>query len=139
MIEHGLCLDGHRTSAGVRLLLVYVALAYHPGRPKVILVEEPETGFHPRRLGAVVDLLRAITRGEHGGFASQVILTTHSPYLLDLVDIDQDQVLVFRRAVDGSRTVEPADANRLKIFLDEFKLGEVWYNQEEEGLVARQK
>ena len=32
---------------------------------------------------------------------------------------------------------EPADTERLKVFLDEFMLGEVWYNQGEEGLVAK--
>ena len=39
----------------------------------------------------------------------------------------------------GSRTAEPADAERLKVFLDEFMLGEVWYNEGEEGLVKKQK
>lgn len=53
---------------------------------------------------------------------AQVVLTTNSPYLLDHVDIDQDQVLVSRRAQDGSREVVPVDAPRLKVFLDEFKL-----------------
>ena len=46
-------------------------------------------------------------------------------------------MLVFRRNDDGSRTCEPADAERLKNFLDEFMLGEVWYNEGEDGLVAR--
>jgi predicted ATPase len=139
LIENGLLIQGYRASAGIRLLVVFLALAYHPARPKVILLEEPEAGFHPKRLGTVMDLLRDITQGKYGGNASQVILTTHSPYLLDRVDLEKDQVLVFRRNEDGSRTAEPADAGRLKLFLDEFLLGEVWYNQDEEGLVARRQ
>jgi predicted ATPase len=138
LVENGFQLDGQRASAGVRLLLVFVALAYHPRRPKIILLEEPETGFHPKRLATVMELLRGMTEGKYGGPASQVVLTTHSPYLLDRVDIDKDQVLVFSRKADGSRTAEPADAERLKVFMDEFMLGEVWFNEGEGGLVARQ-
>jgi hypothetical protein len=85
----------------------------------------------------VVRLLRDITQGAHGGGNSQVVLTTHSPYLLDFIDLDKDQVLVFRRIHHGIRTVQPADPERLKLFLDEFMLGEVWYNQGEEGLVQK--
>ncbi len=83
-------------------------------------------------------LLREITQGKHGGHAAQVILTTHSPYLLDQVDLSTDQVLVFKRNDDGSRTAEPADAERLKSFLGEFMLGEVWFNEGEAGLVSRE-
>ncbi len=137
VIENGFRIPADASSAGVRLLLVFVALAYHPSPPKTILIEEPETGVHPKRLADVVKLLREITQGQHGGQAAQVILTTHSPYLLDFVDLDQDQILVFQRNADGSRSAQAADADRLKVFLDEFLLGEVWYNQGEEGLLAQ--
>jgi predicted ATPase len=138
-IEKGLHLHANLSSSGVRLLLVFVALAYHPSPPKIILLEEPETGLHPRRLGDVMRLLREITEGKHCGHAAQVIVTTHSPYLLDLVKPEKEQVMVFRRQEDGSCTAEPADAERLGVFLDEFMLGEVWFNQGEEGLVAKRR
>jgi len=137
VIEGGFRIPADEASAGVKLLIFFVALMYHPSPPRTILLEEPETGIHPRRLRDVMDLLRSITRGEFGGHAAQVILTTHSPYLLDMVDLETDQVLVFRRNEDGSRSAEPADRERLKTFLDEFMLGEVWFNQGEEGLVAK--
>jgi predicted ATPase len=139
VIEKGLHLRANLSSSGVRLLLVFVALAYHPSPPRIILLEEPETGLHPKRLGDVMRLLREITEGRHGDHAAQVIVTTHSPYLLDLVDLEKDQVLVFGRKDDGSRTAETADRQRLEAFLGEFLLGEVWYNQGEEGLVARRR
>lgn len=82
-------------------------------------------------------LLHSIVEGRLANHAAQVILTTHSPYLLDFVDLDNDQVLVFQRTDDGSRTALPVDKNRLKAFIDEFMLGEIWFNQEEAGLVAK--
>ncbi len=99
------------------------------------MLEEPENGLHPKRLGYVVDLLRSLTQGKLGGKAVQVILTTHSPYLLDAIRLAEDQVIVFRREDDGHRTAMEADENRLRSFLDEFMLGEVWFNQGEEGLL----
>ncbi len=137
VIENGLTIQADQASAGVRLLIFFISIAFHPSPPRLILLEEPETGLHPRRLGEVMTILRRMTQGDFGGHPTQVVLTTHSPYLLDCVDLDVDQVLVFRRESDGSRTAEAADHERLKLFLDEFMLGEVWFNQGEEGLVTK--
>lgn len=135
-LESGFGISAEQASTGVRYLLFFVALAYHPTPPRLILIEEPENGLHPKRLGDVVRLLREITQGKHGNHAAQVILSTHSPHLLDYVDLETDQVLVFRREEDGSRSATPVDRDRLKNFLDEFMLGEVWYNEGEAGLVG---
>lgn len=138
VIDGGLEIPAARVSAGVRLLLFFLALVHHPNPPKIILLEEPETGIHPKRLGDVMELLRGITQGKFGKAPAQVILTTHSPYLLDYVKPAEDQVLVFQRADDGSRTAKPVDWGRLKEFFDGFMLGEIWFNEEEAGLVAQE-
>jgi predicted ATPase len=135
-IEGGFEISGERLSTGVRMLFFFVALAHHPNPPDVALIEEPETGVHPKRLKDIVELLRGLTRGKLAGRAVQVVLTTHSPYLLDHVTLPEDQVIVFRREDDGARSARGADERRLKAFLDEFMLGEVWFNQGEEGLLA---
>jgi predicted ATPase len=136
-LTNGFVMPADQASAGVRLLLFFLALAYHPNPPELILIEEPETGLHPRRLADVMKLLKEITKGVHGGRAAQVVLTTHSPYLLDHVDLDEDQVLVFKRDDDGTRTAKPIDREGLDDYLGEFLLGELWFNKGEEGLVAR--
>jgi predicted ATPase len=138
-IENGFEILGQRISIGVRILLFFITLAHHPTPPDVVLIEEPETGVHPKRLKDIVGLLRDLTAGKLGGKRVQVIMSTHSPYLLDQIHLPQDQVLVFQRETDGSRSVKAADEKHLKTFLDEFMLGEVWFNQGEEGLVAAQQ
>ncbi len=137
VIDGGFHLAAEHSSAGVRLLLFFVALAHHPHPPRTILLEEPENGIHPKRLGDVMRLLRSTSKGEFGDHPAQVIVTTHSPYLLDSIDLSHDQVLVFRRNDDGSRSASPVDADRMKTFIDEFMLGEIWFNEEEAGLVAK--
>jgi len=139
VLDHGLQLPGEALSVGLRHLIFFVTLAYHPRAPQIILIEEPEHGVHPRRLGDIVRLLRSISQGKYCSRPAQVVLTTHSPFLLDHVDLDQDQLLIFQRenSAEGARTAIPADKERLRVFLDEFMLGEVWFNESEEGLIGR--
>jgi predicted ATPase len=136
-LENGIVMEAQLSSYGVRLLIFFVALANHPDPPKTILLEEPETGVHPKRLVDIVGLLRGLSEGAFAHEKTQVILTTHSPYLLDFIDPERDQVLVLERESDGSRVAHPVDTERLGVFLDEFMLGEVWLNQEESGLVEK--
>lgn len=136
-LEDGLVLPADQASTGARIILFYLALAHHPEPPELLLIEEPETGVHPRRLGHIVSLLRSLTKpSPRRPSGCQIVLTTHSPYLLDAVDPEQDQVLVFRREDDGRRTVAPVDAERIRPFLDEFQMGEIWFNEQEAGLVG---
>jgi AAA domain, putative AbiEii toxin, Type IV TA system len=138
-LDNGLELPGESLSSGVRHLIFFATLAYHPRAPQIILIEEPEVGVHPQRLKEIVLLLRGISQGAHCSHAAQVILTTHSPFLLDHVNLETDQVLTFRRSneAEGKRIIDPVDKERLAVFLDEFMLGEVWFNQLEEGLISK--
>lgn len=131
-IENGLVIPADQASAGVRLIIFFVALAYHPQPPKLVLIEEPENGVHPKRLEEIMNLIRKLSKGEYGGYPVQVIISTHSPYLLDFIDLDNDQILVFKREENGDRTIAPVNKEKLKVFLDEFMLGEIWFNEGEE-------
>ena len=138
VLQGGLKMPASRASTGARLMIFFITLAYHPTPPGLILLEEPENGVHPKRLEQIVALLREITEGKHGNHAAQIIMTTHSPYLLDFIDPTKDQVITFRREPNGDRVAEAVDNDRLKDFLDnEFKLGEIWFNQGEDGLIKR--
>jgi predicted ATPase len=138
-LEHGLTMNADLASYGVRLMIFFVTLANHPSPPKLVLLEEPENGVHPKRLKDIVELLLGLSDARYADHPTQVVLTTHSPYLLDSIDVSKNQVLVARRSQDGSRGIEPVSKERLQTFLDEFMLGEVWLNQGEEGLLEKQK
>lgn len=73
----------------LRALGALVAVAQRSGaRPPMSLVgiEEPETALHPAATGALMDALREATAH------TQVIITSHSPDLLDQVG-DEDRLL----------------------------------------------
>ena len=125
-----------QVSDGMLLVLAYLTILSTPTPPRLLLIEEPENGLHPERIREMMALLRGLTEGAHAPAPVQVVLTTHSPYVLSCVRIPQDQVLVFERHEDGSCGAKPLDPDRVRPFLDDFGLGEVWANEGEAGLVA---
>ena len=135
-LDTGVVIPTESISAGVRIMLFFLALAHHPSPPKLVLVEEPERSVHPKRLMEIVELLRRLTKATKTREAVQVLVTTHSPYLLDAVDPERDGVLVFRHGPRGTRTVHTIDDSRVREFLTEFNLGEIWFNEGEDRLVG---
>jgi hypothetical protein len=122
-----------QASDGVVLLLGFLALMYSPKPPDVLLIEEPENGIHPKRLIEVAKLLRQFVEREEN--APQIIMTTHSPYLLS--QFQPEEVTLMRRQPDGSAKAFPLrDAEHIRERMgNEFYLGELWYNLDEEELL----
>ncbi len=132
VMEDGWEMPADNASSGVRLLLFFLTLSHRPNPPRTILIEEPENGIHPMRLEAVMRMLIRLADSPDG---PQVILSTHSPYLLDCLSLEKHGVVVFSRDPEGGCTARNVDSDRLKPFLSEFMLGEVWMNQGEAELV----
>jgi len=119
-------------SDGAMLLLAYLTIIHDENAPKLIMIEEPENGIHPKQLEYVVRMLASLTQRED---PIQVIMTTHSPYVLDFVP--KESVRVFSRDEKGDVTVKPLHELRdVKDMLAEgMTLGEIWYNTDEDELV----
>lgn len=71
-------------------------------RVLLVGIEEPETALHPAVASALMDALREATRH------TQVVVTSHSPDLLDEVDVEQDVLLVVASR-EGTTEIAPAD------------------------------
>jgi predicted ATPase len=112
-------------SDGAMLLTAFLALAYSD-TPEVLLIEEPENGLHPARLKEVIDLLRRMTTGEVGNKRRQIILTTHSPLLLNYAR--PEEVRIVRRDPElGTQVKAMSDVPGLDMLRQELGLGEIWY------------
>ncbi|MBM4034704.1 MAG: hypothetical protein FJ291_23415 [Planctomycetes bacterium] len=115
-----------QASDGLLLFLAHLTIAYAHGDVGVVLVEEPETGVNPHRLRAIVELLRAISRGALGSPPVQVIATSHSPYLLDWCS--KDEILIFQRDAGGDAQVTPlSKVEHIEEQLKDFTPGELIY------------
>ncbi|MCI0377261.1 MAG: ATP-binding protein [Gemmataceae bacterium] len=122
-----------QASDGAMLLTAFLALAY-ANTPGILLIEEPENGLHPSRLKMVIDLLRKMSSGEIGNKARQIIITTHSPLLLNFVK--PEEVRIFQRTTDGATKVTPMiELPNIENLQKEFAPGEIWYLFGEEDLV----
>ena len=118
------------------LLTAYLALAYG-NTPEVLLIEEPENGLHPSRLKLVIDVLRKISTGEVGNRPRQVLVTTHSPILLNYAK--PEEVRIFQRDQEGGTRVTPMTKVRdIDKLLQDFAVGELWYLLGEDALLKEQ-
>ncbi len=133
----GCLVRGEQASGGAVLLLGFLALAHLPNPPALLLVEEPETGVYPKRLGQVIKILKQMVHREEGPRFPQIILTTHSPFVLSF--FEPEEVTFLSRRKDGPdapvRARPLRDAPKIKERMgSEFYLGEIWYNLTEEDL-----
>jgi predicted ATPase len=78
-------------SEGTLRLLGLLALGGAKEPPALLGFEEPENGIHPGRIELVAEYLK--TQAAAG--ESQLIVTTHSPLLLDM--LDDDSLFVCRK------------------------------------------
>jgi predicted ATPase len=132
--QGGRNIRAQQASDGAILFLGFLALANLPHPPRLLLVEEPETGIYPERLGQVIELLRKLTE-EAGEKTPQIVFSTHSPYMLSF--FQPEEVTFMSRGDDGAVRARPLrDAPHIQERLDGFYLGELWYNLSEEELFA---
>jgi predicted ATPase len=134
----GGAIRAQQSSDGAVLFLGLLALIHSPEPPKLLLIEEPEKGVYPKRLEQVIGLIRRLHDAPSGKTAPQIVMTTHSPYLLTSFHPDEVTLMV-RRNGNGPVQARPLrDAPHIEERLGhgEFYLGELWYNLSEEELFA---
>ncbi|MCY4540652.1 MAG: ATP-binding protein [Chloroflexi bacterium] len=117
MTEADFKVKGWLLSTGTLRILALMALFRHPKPPPLIVIEEIENGLDPRSVQLIVEEIRRVTESGR----SQIILTSHSPYLLDLFDLSHI-VLVERR--DGAPTfTRPDECRKLDSWKERFGPG----------------
>ena len=74
--------NGHKwtlesTASGVlKVIQIFAYIVYF--RPKITLIEEPDSHLHPRAQRQLIEILEQAARR----FETQIIVTTHSPYIV---------------------------------------------------------
>lgn len=82
--------DLSQESEGFRRFLAHLIALYQVPAKSLVIFEEPEKGMYPGALSALADQIKAYPAMSEGG---QVILTTHSPVLLDYFEPEQIRVV----------------------------------------------
>jgi predicted ATPase len=100
LIEGGMPVPSRVLSEGTLRVLGLLALGGVKEPPGLIGFEEPENGVHPGRIRRIAELLTA----RAGAGDTQLIVTTHSPILPDMIP---DQFLYVCSRAKGHTRVEP--------------------------------
>ncbi len=108
-----------RLSDGTMRYLCLIAILLDPTPPPLICIEEPELGMHPDLIVKIADLLMdASTR-------TQLVVTTHSDIIIDVLTDHPEYVFVCEKE-NGSTTIERLDPEKLKPWLEDYRLGALW-------------
>jgi predicted ATPase len=76
---------------------------------KQFFIEEPEIGVHPKQLGKLMTILKEQSQYK------QIILTTHSPDVLDVLTINElDRIFVCKLNNEGTKLYKLDEKRRLK-------------------------
>ena len=108
-----------RLSDGTLRYLCLLAILYNPTPPPVVCIEEPELGLHPDIVaGLAKHLLAASER-------MQLIVTTHSDILVDALTWNPETIIVCEN-VDGATQMKRLDPEKMKVWLKDYGLGNLW-------------
>jgi predicted ATPase len=114
------------SDGALRFLFLLTVLA-SPSPGSVIAIDEPETGLHPSMLPIVAEYaVDAATR-------SQVILTTHSPQMLDAFG-DTRPTTTVAHCSDGETTLSVLGDDELSYWLKDYSLGALFKSGELESM-----
>lgn len=108
------------TSDGTMKMLAYLAVLYDPEPPRFIGIEEPENFLHPRLLPELAEECR------NAAASSQLLITSHSPFLLNAMRPEEVRVL-YRDEQGFTKAVRVSDIRGIKEFVQEgASLGYLW-------------
>lgn len=107
-------------SDGTMKMLAYLTVLYDPEPPRFIGIEEPENFLHPRLLPELAEECRAASE------FSQLLITSHSPFLLNAMKAEEVRVL-YRDEEGFTQVVRACDIQGVPEFIQAgATLGHLW-------------
>ena len=107
-----------RLSDGTIRFMAILAVLLSPSPPPIVTIEEPELGLHPDAVSLLADVMvEASSR-------TQIIATTHSDAFVSALTEQAGSVLVCENL--RGTTVDRIDPEKLKFWLEKYRLGEIW-------------
>lgn len=118
-VDHPLYLND--LSDGTVRMLCWASILLSPQLPALLVIEEPEMGLHVAWMSTLANWIKRSAR------KTQVIISTHSPELLDEFTDQPENILVFH-PVDGLHwTASPLKPESLQNWLDDgWELGDLY-------------
>ncbi len=116
--------DANSLSDGTLRFMCLATLLLQPTLPNMILLDEPELGFHPYALQLLAGMLKSVSGN------AQVIVSTQSVTLANQFDW-QDIIVVGQK--DGRSHFRKLKEKDVKLWLDDYAIGDLWEKNLIEG------
>ncbi len=81
----------NEVSEGVLYFLILLCIINQPNPPKLLLLEEPEKGIHPRRIWEVIKFIFQLAEEKD----VQIIMTTHNEHVVNAFSSMPESIFVF--------------------------------------------
>ena len=107
----------HQLSDGTLRFICLAALLLQPDPASTLIIDEPELGLHPFAIKLLASMLHECAAH------TQLIVSTQSSQLLD--ELSPEQIIVANHR-DGETLLERLDPERLREWLTEYTLGQLW-------------
>ncbi len=118
-------------SQGTLFALTLLAIAHLPNPPSVVCLEDPDRGMHPRLLRDVLDATERLANPQvfkESRSPVQVIMTTHSPLLVDQFRDRPDDVVLIQKTDLASDFTRLSAIPNIEEILSGAHLGDVWFS-----------
>lgn len=125
--KHPWTFEALNVSDGTLRMLGLLVAVYQMGRASVLGIEEPEATVHPAVTEQILEVLRDASR------LRQIIVTTHSPDLLDFADVDDGDLRVVTNPQNATVIAPLSDVSRAAVREHLFTTGELLRSGELEG------
>ncbi|MCX8520722.1 MAG: AAA family ATPase, partial [Rhodoferax sp.] len=113
--------DPVQLSDGTLRFFGILLAAYQLPAPKLLVIEEPEQTIYPAALAVLADVFKEVGR------TTQVLVTTHSPHLIQFFAPEQIRVAVMHKGMTQIRPIHPHQMQAVKeglLSLEEFMTSE---------------
>jgi len=105
-------------SDGTLRYLLLLSVLFNPERGNLVCIDEPETSLHPDMINTISDAIRQASE------ETQMIITTHSPLLLNSFDIDD--ALIFEKNAHNETEVNIKSSDEFDDRIENFLVGQAW-------------
>ena len=120
--EHAENISARTASEGTILMLGLLTVLLGPTRPRILLLDDIEHALHPLAQKQLVEVIERILEKYSD---LQLLVTAHSPYLLNYVK--PEQVRIMALGPDGySRCGRLTDHPKFATWKEEMAPGEMW-------------
>ena len=105
-------------SDGTIRFIALATLFMQPWLPKVIIIDEPELGLHPKAIEKLAGLMKSASQR-----GAQIIVATQSAELIS--NFSSEDVLTVNQR-NGNTEITCLNSKDLEQWLDEYTLGDLW-------------